>query len=440
MSATATATATAPAPATAAAPPAHTDLLVPATATDAELSAHFQPVFDRIAAGNLEREQHRVFPHEQVRWLIEAGLGRVRIPVARGGFGASLRQTFQLLTDLGEADPNVSHVWRNHLAFVEDRLNAEPSAKNDVWIDRLVAGEFVGGGWTETNNGSFSNLKTILSPAPDGDGWRITGAKFYATGSLYADWLDVIGRTEEGRIITALVRRHQPGVELVDDWSGFGQQTTASGSANYTDAHVDAADLFPASERFSYQALFYQTSLLAILAGITRATQRDGIEALTARGRNYSHGLAKVAAEDPQLLQVIGRVSALAFGAEAAVQRSSATLDLVAAARAEALLTGDRSGAAEHEALVFATVETARAQVAIIESALTATTIVFDALGSSGVSKHRAIDRHWRNARTLASHNPRVYKERILGEWFVHGTDPTKIYGELTDSAGGQSA
>ncbi|MCS5736302.1 acyl-CoA dehydrogenase family protein [Herbiconiux daphne] len=415
-----------------------TDLLLPATATDAELSARFQPVFDRIAAGNLEREKNRVFPHEQVRWLIDAGLGRVRIPVARGGFGASLRQTFQLLTDLGEADPNVSHVWRNHLAFVEDRLNAEPSPTNDVWIDRLVTGEFVGGGWTEANNGSFSSLKTILSPAPDGDGWRITGAKFYATGSLYADWLDVIGRTEEGRIITALVRRHQPGVELIDDWPGFGQQTTASGSANYTDAHVDAADLFPASERFSYQALFYQTSLLAILAGITRAAQRDGIQALTARKRNYSHGLAENAAEDPQLLQVIGRVSALAFGAEAAVQRSSATLDLVAAAHAGALASGDRAG--EQEALIFATVETTRAQVAIIESALTATTIVFDALGSSGVSKDWAIDRHWRNARTLASHNPRVYKERILGEWFVHGTDPTKIYGELTDSAGGQSA
>ena len=409
-------------------------LLVPATATDAELSARFQPVFDRIAAGNLEREQQRIFPFEQVRWLIDAGLGRVRVPEARGGLGASLRQTFQLLTDLGEADPNVSHVWRNHLAFVEDRLNAPESPANAVWIDRILAGEFVGGGWTEANNGSFADLKTILTPEPDGDGWRITGAKFYATGSLYADWLDVIGRTEDGRIITALVRRHQPGVELVDDWTGFGQQTTASGSALYRDARIDGGDIFPAAERFSYQALFYQSSLLAVLAGITKATLRDGIAALTARKRNYSHGLADQPADDPQLLQVIGRVSALAFSAEAAVQRSTATLDLVAAAHA----AGDP--AAEHEALVFATVETTQAQVAIIEAALSATTIVFDALGSSGVSTERAIDRHWRNARTLASHNPRVYKERVLGEWFVHGTDPTTIYGDLTERAGGQSA
>ena len=45
-------------------------------------------------------------------------------PMIRDGFGASLEQTFLLLADLGEADANVSHIWRNHLAFVEDRLNA----------------------------------------------------------------------------------------------------------------------------------------------------------------------------------------------------------------------------------------------------------------------------------------------------------------------------
>jgi alkylation response protein AidB-like acyl-CoA dehydrogenase len=35
-----------------------------------------------------------------------------------------------------------------------------------------------------------------------------------------------------------------------------------------------------------------------------------------------------------------------------------------------------------------------------------------------------ALDRHWRNARTLASHNPRIYKERIVGDYAVNGTPP----------------
>src|SRR4051794_15799417 len=90
------------------------------TATDEELSARFQPVFDRVAEGNVAREKGRVLPYEQVDWLKEAGLGRVRIPVEHGGFGASLQQTFALLADLAQADANVAHIWRNHLAFVED--------------------------------------------------------------------------------------------------------------------------------------------------------------------------------------------------------------------------------------------------------------------------------------------------------------------------------
>ncbi|GGO22758.1 acyl-CoA dehydrogenase [Microbispora rosea subsp. aerata] len=391
-----------------------------ATADLDELRERFRPVFDKIAEGNLEREKGRVFPYEQVRWLIDARFGAVRIPRELGGFGASLRQTFDLLRELGAADPNVAHVWRNHLAFVEDRLNAPRTAATDAWIERFLAGEFVGGGWTEANNGTYANIQTKL--VPEGDHWLLTGAKYYATGSLYADWLDVLAVTPDGVPTTALVKADQPGVSLVDDWRGFGQKTTASGSANYTGARVEAEHVFPASDRFPYQGLFYQTALLAILAGITEATLRDGIAALKARKRNYSHGLAASASEDPQLLQVIGKVSADAFGARAALSASTATLDAVAHARIE--------GGEEEvkRALLDGHVATTQAQLVIIEAALRATTIVFDALGSSGVSEDLLLDRHWRNARTLASHNPRVYKERILGDWHVNDADPAKVY------------
>jgi hypothetical protein len=38
------------------------------------------------------------------------------------------------------------------------------------------------------------------------------------------------------------------------------------------------------------------------------------------------------------------------------------------------------------------------------------------------------LDRHWRNARTLASHNPVVYKPRIVGDFLVNGTAPVSWY------------
>jgi alkylation response protein AidB-like acyl-CoA dehydrogenase len=384
------------------------------TADIAGLRARFWPLFDRVAEGNVERERSRVFPHEQVRLLNDAGLGIVRIPAEYGGLGASLEQTFALLADLGEADANVSHIFRNHLAFTEDRLNAAVSDTNDRWIKRFLAGAFVGGGWTEANNGTLANIATTVSAGDDH--WVVSGAKFYATGSLYADWLDVIGRGDDGELWTALVRADSPGVEIVDDWKGFGQRTTASGSVRYERVRAEPGDVFPVSERFNYQPHFYQIAMLAVLTGITRAALRDGVAALKRRGRNYPHGLAETPSDDPQLLQIVGEVSADAFAAQAALEKAARGLDQIVAAR----LDGD--GDRQH--LIFADIGVTQAQLVIITAALRATANVFDALGASGVSEDLLLDRHWRNARTLASHNPRVYKARILGDCLVNGKDP----------------
>lgn len=395
----------------------NTTYLASPCADSEELASLFRPTFDRIAEASLDREKGRVFPHDQVRWLVDDGFGTLRIPKEHGGFGASLEQTFLLLAELGEADANVAHIWRNHLAFVEDRLNAPVCDTNDIWIKRFLTGAFVGGGWTEANNLTLANLVTTVTVKDEH--YEVTGAKYYATGSLYADWLDVLGRGDDGELLTALVRADDPGVTLVDDWRGFGQRTTASGTARYERVRAERGDVFPAAERFSYQAHFYQIAMLSVLTGITRAALRDGSTALSGRKRNYPQGLAEVPAADAQLLQVIGEVSADAFGAEAALTQSSRSLDRIVAGRLE----GDDDDHAKQR-LIDAEVAVTQAQLVIIAASLRATTTIFDALGASGVSEETALDRHWRNARTLASHNPRVYKARILGDWLINGKDP----------------
>lgn len=396
--------------------PTSLSYLRPATAREEDLVVRFQPIFDRIAENNVERERNRTFPFEQVQWLKDADFALVRVPEEFGGWGASLEQTFYLLALLAEADANAAHVWRNHLAFIEDRLNAPVSPANDRWFQRFRDREFVGGGWTEANNGTYATIQTTVT-REDGH-YKVTGAKFYATGSLYADWLDVIGKDEEGSLITTLVSRHQEGVVLNDDWPGFGQRMTASGSATYRNALAHEGDVFPASERVVYQGHFYQTALLAVLAGITRAILRDGVTALKSRGRNYPQGLNQIPALDPQLLQVIGEISARVFSTEAALRRSAGSLDLIAAAHAagDVALRDKRALAGE--------LAVSQAQLTIIDGVLYAATHVFDALGASATSEDVALDRHWRNARTLASHNPVAYKARILGDYLVNGNSP----------------
>jgi alkylation response protein AidB-like acyl-CoA dehydrogenase len=52
----------------------------------------------------------------------------------------------------------------------------------------------------------------------------------------------------------------------------------------------------------------------------------------------------------------------------------------------------------------------------VTELTLRQATGLFDVLGASATSSARDLDRHWRNARTVASHNPARYKARALGE------------------------
>jgi alkylation response protein AidB-like acyl-CoA dehydrogenase len=83
---------------------------------------------------------------------------------------------------------------------------------------------------------------------------------------------------------------------------------------------------------------------------------------------------------------------------------------------------------AEHDANVAAELDSARGQIVIADLVLSATTELFNALGASGTSESKRLDRHWRNARTAASHNPIIYKERIVGAWEINGTEPPYVW------------
>lgn len=392
------------------------------TGTDyTALAAHFRPLFARIAAGAAERERTRTLPHDALRWLKEAGFGTVRIPKEKGGWGASLPQLFQLLVELAEADSNLPQALRAHFAFVEDRLNQSDSPARDSWFRRFSDGELVGSGWTEIGNVKSGDVLTRVTPA-DG-GWVLNGEKFYSTGSLYADWIDVFARREDtqGDVIV-LVNTHQPGVTRLDDWDGFGQRLTGSGTTRFDNAQIEQAHVYDFATRFRYQTAYYQHVLLATLAGIGRAVARDGAEVVATRNRVYSHGNANVPRQDAQVLQVIGEITSLAFAVEATVIRAAHSLQ----SAYEAHLSNDEAAIIAINAQAEA--EAGQAQVVASELIPRAATELFNALGASDTRVSKALDRHWRNARTVSSHNPVIYKARDIGDWKVNGKTPTGIW------------
>lgn len=388
-------------------------------ATD-DLKARFSPVFDRIADGAVRRERDRIQPEAEFRWLKEARFGALRVPVELGGFGATLPQLFDLLIDLAEADTNLAQGFRSHLALVEDRLVA-PRSEGEVWLRRFGAGEIAGNGWTEV--GDVPIGETITKVTPEGAGFRVDGEKYYSTGSLFAEWIDTYAtRSDTGAPVIAIVATNQPGVERRDDWTGFGQKLTGTGTTLYRAARLDPEGLVPFENRFRYQTAFYQLVLNAVLTGAALAAVRDAARVVATRRRGFSHGSGTLVRHDPQVLQVIGRARAFAFAARAATLEAARS-----AQRAhETALAGDR--AADDAANIAAELDSAAAQSAAVDLALRATTDVFNALSASSTDAGLALDRHWRNARTAASHNPVIYKERILGDHAVNGTEPVYVW------------
>jgi alkylation response protein AidB-like acyl-CoA dehydrogenase len=392
------------------------------TGTDYEpLAERFRPIFARIQAGALEREQTRSLPFEQVKWLKEAGFGAIRVPVEYGGAGASLPQLLQLLIELAEADSNLPQALRGHFAFVEDRLNAHASSPQDLWFKRFVEGELVGNAWTEVGAVKIGEVVTRVSR--QGDQWVVNGTKYYSTGSIFADWIDVYAqRDDNGADVIAAVRVHQPGVKQSDDWDGFGQRTTGSGTSLFENALVEAENLIDFSTRFKYQTAFYQLVLLAVLTGAGRAAVHDITEQVRKRTRIFSTGNASAVSQDVQVQQVIGKASAQVYAAEATALRAASASQRAYESRFS------QNAETEHTANIAAELESAQAQVVISDLVLRATSDLFNALGASATSTSKALDRHWRNARTAASHNPLIYKERIIGDWEINGTEPPYVW------------
>ncbi|KAA5834430.1 acyl-CoA dehydrogenase [Saccharopolyspora hirsuta] len=378
-----------------------------------DLAARFRPVFERIADGAVDRERQRRLPHEEVGWLRAAGFGAVRVPQRLGGAGAGLDELFGLLVELGEADSNLPQALRPHVLFVEEQLRQPPSDERDEWLRLAAGGALVGNAISERDPHEVGRLNTRLS---ERDGRLVlNGTKYYSTGSLFADWLTVRAERAPGELVVARVPADSAGLVQRDDWDGFGQRTTASGTVEFTDVEVDPAHVVPWDRGPGLHTALAQLVLLASLVGVARAAARDATEFVQQRRRSYSHASAPLPKDDPLVQQVVGKVHSAAFAAQATLEAAVASVQRAQQDEGEVITAED---------------DVSKAQVAIADVVLRATSELFEVGGSSLVSEARRLDRHWRNARTLTAHNPLIYKARAVGDHAIN--DALPVFGWTT--------
>ena len=384
--------------------------------TTHELLAIFKPIFEKIRTDASSRERSRTLLFEQIGWLRDARFGALRVPVSQGGYGASIVQLFEVLIELAAADSNIPQALRLHFSRVERLMVGNELDKQKVWIERVARGELFGNATTEPPGTPIGEIRTQVLPHADGN-FRLNGKKAYGTGSLYAQWIPVIGVDEQGNRVIITVPAERKGVTLLDDWDGFGQRLTATGSSIFEDVVV-YADEISAHIKKTLRAGsgFAQLVHLATIAGVARAIARDVSEKVAARQRVYYTGPGGLPRHDPIIQMQVGKIGAVASSARAIVLGAAQALQ-------DAWHIWNVEGedsAATDEAYVKADIEISSAQVTLIPLVLTAATELFDTLGATAIDVKGGLDRHWRNARALSSHNPHLYKARVIGDYLLN--------------------
>ncbi|MFZ6046912.1 SfnB family sulfur acquisition oxidoreductase [Pseudomonas sp. CR3202] len=372
----------------------------------------------RIAAlfkpGAVERDRERRLPLDELELFSRSGLWGIGVPREFGGAGVSRVTLARVIAIISAADASLGQIPQNHFYALEVlRVNGTPEQQRRLFAAAL-AGQRFGNALAEIGTRTANDRTTRL--VKDGAGYRIQGRKFYCTGALYAHRVPTLVVAEDGHQYLAFAERNAPGLTVIDDWSGFGQRTTGSGSVVFDDVPVAAEDLVSfqaAFERPTTVGPFAQILHAAIDAGIARAAYEDALEFVRSRSRPWIDSGVDKASDDPLTIQEFGRLAIRLHAAEAILDRAGRLLD---AATAEP----------KAETVAAASLGVAEARALTTEVSLAAGSKLFELAGTRASLAEHNLDRHWRNARVHTLHDPVRWKYHAVGNYYLNGQLPPR--------------
>lgn len=369
---------------------------------------------EQIRGESAVRDQERRLPFEEIESFSQTGLWGITVPKEYGGAGVSTTTFTEVVAIVSEADPSIGQVPQNHYANLEEIRLIGTEAQKKFFFDRILRGERLGNAAVERSGKNVIANQTRL--VPDGDGFRLSGEKFYCTGALFAHWVPVRVTNADGKRVLAIVNRHSEGLTVIDDWSSFGQRTTASGTVVLKDVRVSQDQILPSYEAYqrpTTRGPFSQIIHVAIDVGIARAAIADTIEFVKNRSRPWIDANVERASEDPLTIQELGRLQYQLHAAEALMERAAVKVD-----RAAAVL--------DEQTVTAAALAVAEAKIAATEVSIEATNKLFELAGTQSTLDKHGLDRHWRNARVHTLHDPVRWKYYALGNYYLNGVPPPR--------------
>jgi len=392
-------------------------LLLPAKVlcNDAEALQAARELADVAREQAARRDQQRKLPWAEIEQFTRSGLGSISVPKAYGGPDVSFETVAEVFRLISAADPALGQIPQNQFGMLQLLRLTATEAQQAVIFRSVLDGWRIGNAGPERGTKDTLTLKAKITRA--GDGYRISGEKFYSTGALYAHWVAVKALDDEGRQRLAFVRRGSPGLRIVDDWSGFGQRTTASGTVLLDQVPVDAdlvIDNWRQRDTPNIQGAASQLIQAAIDAGIAEAAIDDAISFVRDKSRPWIEAKVERASDDPYVIADIGRLKLELHAAEALLRKAARVLDEVNAAPIDA------ASAAR------ASIAVAEAKVLTTEVSLQASEKLFELAGSRATLAEFNLDRHWRNARVHTLHDPVRWKYHAVGAYHLNGSLPAR--------------
>ncbi|GLX89559.1 monooxygenase [Pseudomonas weihenstephanensis] len=362
-----------------------------------------------------KRDQQRKLPWSQLEAFTQSGLGSISIPREFGGPQVSYVTLAEVFAIISAADPALGQIPQNQVGILNLIQSTATHAQKEQLFSSVLQGWRIGNAGPERGSKNTLDLKARITT--DGDEFVINGQKFYSTGALFAHWIAVKALNEDGKQVIAFVRRGTPGLRVVDDWSGFGQRTTASGTVLLNDVRVDAdlvVDNWRINESPNIQGAVSQLIQAAIDLGIAREAIADTLSFVRERSRPWIDAKVERNSDDPYVIADIGKLSIELHAAHALLRKAGRVLDEVSAKPIDA------------QAAARASIAVAEAKVLSTELSLLASEKLFELAGSRASLAEFNLDRHWRNARVHTLHDPVRWKYHAIGAYRLNGTLPAR--------------
>jgi SfnB family sulfur acquisition oxidoreductase len=380
-----------------------------------------------IADGVIGRDRAGGVPYAELAALDASGLLGITVPAAHGGPDLSPVVLAEVIATIAATDPAIAQIPQAHYLFVDVLAVHGRAEQQERLFADVLAGARLGNGLAERGGQHAQDLKTRLRSGPhgtgqSGPGWgglRLDGRKYYCTGAISARWIGVSALDDDGRLVLAFVERNAPGVLVDDDWNVMGQRATVSGSAVFDQVPVDPGLVVPYASVFEVpQQLGARSQLVhaAIQVGIARGALRDAGEYVRSKARPFFEaaraGWADTAAADPHTIHRFGRLATQVRAAETMLAAAAATLEEVTR------FPRDAGEAARGSIAV------AQAKAFASDVAVEVASDLFALAGASAADERHDLSRHWRNARTHASHDPVDWKYHHVGNFLLNHTPP----------------